>query len=113
MIKTGGENVARCELEEVAYELDGVAEVAVFGIPHPRAGVEAVVALVVSPAGTSIDERTARALPVASARSTSWSPTLSPEEPGGKIVARATRAARRAGRRRHRLTWPSRPPTVT
>jgi fatty-acyl-CoA synthase len=60
MIKTGGENVARRELEEVVYQLDGVAEVAVFGIPHPRR-IEAVVAVVVPRAGTSIDERTARA----------------------------------------------------
>ena len=32
MIKTGGENVASREVEEALYELDGVAEVAVFGI---------------------------------------------------------------------------------
>jgi fatty-acyl-CoA synthase len=35
MIKTGGENVASREVEEAVYELDGVAEVAVFGISHP------------------------------------------------------------------------------
>ena len=32
MIKTGGENVASREVEEAIYALDGVAEVAVFGI---------------------------------------------------------------------------------
>ncbi|MGH3362517.1 MAG: fatty acyl-CoA synthetase [Nocardioides sp.] len=46
MIKTGGENVASREVEEAVYQLAGVAEVAVFGIDHPR-WVEAVVAVVV------------------------------------------------------------------
>jgi fatty-acyl-CoA synthase len=46
MIKTGGENVASREVEEAIYELDGVAEVAVFGIGHPR-WIEAVTAVVV------------------------------------------------------------------
>ena len=45
MIKTGGENVASREVEEAIYELDGVAEVAVFGIGHPR-WIEAVTAVV-------------------------------------------------------------------
>ena len=38
MIKTGGENVASREVEEAIYLLDGVAEVAVFGISHPTLG---------------------------------------------------------------------------
>jgi fatty-acyl-CoA synthase len=46
MIKTGGENVASREVEEAVYELDGVAEVAVFGISHPH-WIEAVTAVVV------------------------------------------------------------------
>ena len=46
MIKTGGENVASREVEEAIYELDGVAEVAVFGVAHPR-WIEAVIAVVV------------------------------------------------------------------
>jgi fatty-acyl-CoA synthase len=53
MIKTGGENVASREVEEAIYELDGVAEVAVFGISHPR-WVEAVTAVVVPKAGASV-----------------------------------------------------------
>jgi len=46
MIKTGGENVASREVEEVLYRHPAVQEVAVFGIPHSR-WVEAVVAAVV------------------------------------------------------------------
>ncbi len=50
MIKTGGENVASREVEEAIYTLDGVAEVAVFGVSHPR-WVEAVAAVVVPKEG--------------------------------------------------------------
>lgn len=46
MIKTGGENVASREVEEALYQHEAVAEVAVFGLPHPR-WVEAVTAAVV------------------------------------------------------------------
>src|SRR3954449_7503372 len=53
MIKTGGENVASREVEEAVYELDGVAEVAVFGISHPF-WVEAVTAVVVPKGGAAI-----------------------------------------------------------
>jgi fatty-acyl-CoA synthase len=55
MIKTGGENVASREVEETLYRLAGVSEVAVVGVPHPR-WVEAVVAVVVCKAGTSLTE---------------------------------------------------------
>ncbi|WP_214366223.1 acyl-CoA synthetase [Pseudonocardia sp. H11422] len=53
MIKTGGENVASREVEEAIYLLDGVAEVAVFGISHPR-WIEAVTAVVVPKAGVEL-----------------------------------------------------------
>lgn len=53
VIKSGGENVASREVEEAIYLLDGVAEVAVFGIPHPR-WVEAVVAAVVPRDGSGL-----------------------------------------------------------
>jgi fatty-acyl-CoA synthase len=53
MIKTGGENVASREVEEAIYELDGVAEVAVFGIAHPR-WIEAVTAVVVPKPGVAL-----------------------------------------------------------
>ncbi len=53
MIKTGGENVASREVEEAIYLLDGVAEVAVFGVGHPR-WVEAVAAVVVPRPGATL-----------------------------------------------------------
>ncbi|MFT4288606.1 fatty acyl-CoA synthetase [Nocardioides sp.] len=53
MIKTGGENVASREVEEAIFRLDGVAEVAVFGVSHPR-WVEAVAAVVVPKPGVSL-----------------------------------------------------------
>lgn len=55
MIKTGGENVASREVEEMIYRLPQVSEVAVVGVPHPR-WVEAVVAVVVPKAGQQLSE---------------------------------------------------------
>ncbi|MGN6129620.1 MAG: AMP-binding protein, partial [Nocardioidaceae bacterium] len=55
MIKTGGENVASREVEEAIYQLEGVAEVAVFGVSDPR-WVEAVAAVVVPKPGVSLTE---------------------------------------------------------
>jgi fatty-acyl-CoA synthase len=55
MIKTGGENVASREVEEVMYRHSGVQEVAVFGLTHP-VWVEAVVAAVVLRDGVSLTE---------------------------------------------------------
>ncbi len=54
VIKTGGENVASREVEEVLYQHPAVAEVAVFGIPHPR-WIEAVAAVVVPREGQPVD----------------------------------------------------------
>ena len=54
MIKTGGENVASREVEEVVYQHPAVAEVAVFGISHPR-WIEAVAAAVVPRDGQTVD----------------------------------------------------------
>ena len=56
MIKSGGENVASREVEECVYEVEGVAEVAVFAIDHPR-WVEAVAAVVVPKPGSSLTEQ--------------------------------------------------------
>ncbi|MTE13636.1 acyl-CoA synthetase [Nocardia aurantiaca] len=51
MIKSGGENVASREVEEVLYEHPDVSEAAVVGIPHPH-WIEAVTAIVVTRDGT-------------------------------------------------------------
>ncbi len=53
MIKTGGENVASREIEEVIFGHPGVSEVAVFGVPHPK-WIEAVMAVVVPRPGETI-----------------------------------------------------------
>lgn len=53
MIKTGGENVASREVEEMIFTHPAVSEVAIFGVPHPR-WIEAVVAAVVARPGHSV-----------------------------------------------------------
>ncbi|MFO1319354.1 MAG: acyl-CoA synthetase [Burkholderiales bacterium] len=53
MIKTGGENVASREVEEVIYQHPAVAEAAVFGSPHPQ-WIEMVTAAVVCKAGSQV-----------------------------------------------------------
>jgi len=55
MIKTGGENVASREVEEMIYRMPGVSEAAVVGASHPK-WVEAVVAVVVPKAGHELTE---------------------------------------------------------
>jgi len=55
MIKTGGENVASREVEEMIYRLGGVSEVAVIGLPDAK-WVEAVTAVIVVKAGQVLTE---------------------------------------------------------
>ena len=55
MIKTGGENVASREVEEMIYRLPQVSEVAVIGLPDPK-WVEAVTAVIVVKAGQTLTE---------------------------------------------------------
>ena len=55
MIKTGGENVASREVEEMIYRIPAVSEVAVVGLPDPR-WIEAVTAIVVIKTGEKLDE---------------------------------------------------------
>jgi fatty-acyl-CoA synthase len=56
MIKTGGENVASREVEEVLYQHPDIEEVAVIGIPDPK-WIELVVAVVVPKRGASVTEK--------------------------------------------------------
>ena len=55
MVLRGGENIYSSEVETAIYQHDGVAEVAVFGIPDERLGEE-VAAVVVRQAGSAIGE---------------------------------------------------------
>jgi fatty-acyl-CoA synthase len=55
MIKSGGENVASREVEEMIYQHPKVSEVAVIGVPHPY-WIEAVTAVVVPKAGEHVTE---------------------------------------------------------
>ena len=55
MIKTGGENVASREVEEMIYRLPAVSEVAVIGLPDPK-WVEAVTAVIVVKTGQMLTE---------------------------------------------------------
>ncbi|ROZ79806.1 acyl-CoA synthetase [Ramlibacter sp. WS9] len=56
MIKSGGENVASREVEEMIYRIPAVSEVAVIGVPHPK-WVEAVAAVIVVKAGMTLSEQ--------------------------------------------------------
>ena len=53
MIITGGENVFPTEVEEHLLHIDGIAEAAVFGVPHPR-WIEQVTAVVVPRTGAEL-----------------------------------------------------------
>ncbi len=55
MIKTGGENVASREVEEMIYQLPAVSEVAVIGLPDTK-WVEAVTAVIVLKEGQTLNE---------------------------------------------------------
>ena len=55
MIKSGGENVASREVEEMIYRLPQVSEVAVIGLPDAK-WVEAVTAVIVVKVGQTLDE---------------------------------------------------------
>jgi fatty-acyl-CoA synthase len=55
MIKSGGENVASREVEEALYQVPGVSEVAVIGLPDPK-WIEAVTAVIVPKPGANLTE---------------------------------------------------------
>jgi long-chain acyl-CoA synthetase len=56
MVLRGGENVYCSEVEAAIYELDGVAEAAVFGVPDDRLGEIVGAAIVLSPGATMTEE---------------------------------------------------------
>ncbi len=60
LVISGGTNIYPAEIEAVLSRCDGIADVAVFGIPHPEWGQE-VMAVVEPAAGASIDEEAIRA----------------------------------------------------
>ncbi len=97
MIKTGGENVASREVEEMIYRLDGVSEVAVVGVPHPR-WVEAVVAVVVPKPGHALTPEAVMAhcathlASFKAPKTVVFADTL-PKNPSGKLLKRELRAA--------------------
>jgi fatty-acyl-CoA synthase len=97
MIKTGGENVASREVEEMIYRLPEVSEVAVIGVPHPR-WVEAVIAVVVVKAGQSLTEARVLAHCVQhlagfkTPKSVVFAEAL-PKNPSGKLLKRELRTA--------------------
>ncbi|MBM7516441.1 fatty acyl-CoA synthetase [Nocardioides nitrophenolicus] len=97
MIKTGGENVASREVEEAIYTHPDVAEVAVFGVSHPR-WVEAVAAVVVPRAGAELaaEDVLAHARSVLAGYKAPKYVVLAdslPKNPSGKILKRQLRDA--------------------
>ena len=56
MIKTGGENVASREVEEVLYQYPGIEEVAVIGLPDPK-WIEIVAVVAVPKKNVSLSEK--------------------------------------------------------
>lgn len=55
MIISGGENIYPREIEEVLFEMDGIADVAVIGVPSDRWG-ESPIAIVLADNGTGLSE---------------------------------------------------------
>ena len=95
MIKTGGENVASREIEEIIYALPQVSEVAVIGVPHPY-WIEAVVAVVVTRDRQTLSEAQVIAhcaSRVANFKVPKWVIFLEslPKNPSGKLLKRDLR----------------------
>jgi fatty-acyl-CoA synthase len=95
MIKTGGENVASREVEEMIYRLPQVSEVAVIGLPDPK-WVEAVSAVIVVKAGQSLTEQeviahcNAHMASFKSPKRVFFTEAL-PKNPSGKLLKRELR----------------------
>jgi fatty-acyl-CoA synthase len=99
MIKTGGENVASREVEEMIYRIPAVSEVAVIGLPHPK-WVEAVAAVVVPKAGETLSEAaviehcTKHLAGFKTPKRVVFAASL-PKNPSGKLLKRELREAHR------------------
>jgi fatty-acyl-CoA synthase len=99
MIKSGGENVASREVEEMIYRLASVSEVAVIGIPDPY-WIEAVTAVVVPRSGHALEAEAVIAhcrehmAPFKVPKRVIFAETL-PKNPNGKLLKREFKAARR------------------
>ncbi len=96
MIKTGGENVASREVEEVVYQLPQVAEVAVIGLPDAR-WVEAVTAVVVRRRDSELTEaqvvdHCARVMAPFKVPKRVYFVDALPKNPSGKILKRDLRS---------------------
>ena len=95
MIKTGGENVASREVEEAIYCVEGVSEVAVIGLPHPK-WIEAVTAVIVTKQGHALTEEqvqsalAGRLAPFKIPKRIIFTETL-PRNPSGKLLKRELR----------------------
>ena len=95
IIKSGGENVASREVEEIIFGLPQVSEVAVVGLPHPR-WIEAVTAIVVIKAGQQLTEAqviehcAARMAQFKVPKGVAFVETL-PKNPTGKLLKRELR----------------------
>jgi fatty-acyl-CoA synthase len=95
MIKTGGENVASREVEEMIYRLPQVSEVAVIGLPDPK-WVEAVSAVIVVKAGQTLTEQevishcNAHMASFKSPKRVFFTEAL-PKNPSGKLLKRELR----------------------
>jgi len=100
MIKTGGENVASREVEEMIYRLPQVSEVAVIGLPDAR-WVEAVTAVVVVKAGLALTEAeviahcTTHMASFKAPKRVVFADSL-PKNPSGKLLKRELRQAHAA-----------------
>ena len=95
MIKTGGENVASREVEEAIYCVEGVSEVAVIGLPHPK-WIEAVTAVIVTKQGHALTEEQIRSAladrlaPFKIPKRIIFTDAL-PRNPSGKLLKRELR----------------------
>ncbi|HQD46776.1 AMP-binding protein, partial [Ottowia sp.] len=95
MIKSGGENVASREVEEMIYRLPQVSEVAVIGLPDPK-WIEAVTAVIVVKQGQDltaqavIDHCNAHMAHFKSPKRVVFVEAL-PKNPSGKLLKRELR----------------------